>query len=186
MVKTQIPFEKELRDDKGRCYLIRIQPYRSRGRVDGAVMELFDVTQVKRSRSQLRKEIARLDAALNHCDALISIKNLEGQYLHASEAYANILETTADELVGKTDHELLPQEIADVIQATDMQAINDGALVVVPRPVMLTKRDQLFTATKLPIRDETGRIDAVTTRLTYTAANANEIDANTVNQNRNN
>ena len=48
--------EQEVEDIEGRCYLMRIQPYRTGdNRIDGAVLVLTDITDLKRGVDEIRR-----------------------------------------------------------------------------------------------------------------------------------
>lgn len=144
---------------------MRIQPYRSRGRVDGAVVEIFDITQVRRTRSQLRRETHRLREVLDRTNTRICAKDLGGRYLHASASYAAAMDTTPERLIGKQDHQVVAQPIADMMQAAARRAVSSGDQVSLEEPIC-GPGGACFMGTVFPIRDDTGRIESVGTCLT--------------------
>jgi len=55
--------EQDVEDSSGRCYLMRISPYRTAGhRIDGVVLSLIDETERRRAQQQLRAHDERLRA----------------------------------------------------------------------------------------------------------------------------
>lgn len=67
VIKTVSPSEREVRDNEGHWYLLRARPYLSLdNKIDGAVLLLMDIDEVKRS----QKEIAD---ARDYAEAIIAI-----------------------------------------------------------------------------------------------------------------
>jgi two-component system, chemotaxis family, CheB/CheR fusion protein len=55
VLETLIPDEREVQDQEGRWYLMRIRPYRTTdNRIEGAVLQLLDVGDLKRSLEELK------------------------------------------------------------------------------------------------------------------------------------
>lgn len=54
-----------------------------------------------------------LSARFDDSPALVWLKDLEGRYLQANTRYAELLNTSEERLVGKTDEELPPGEVVD-------------------------------------------------------------------------
>lgn len=66
------PYEREVRDESGCWYLMRVRPYRSaEERIEGAVLSFIDIDELKHSMRRLERQ-GRLTAALNEIDAAIS------------------------------------------------------------------------------------------------------------------
>jgi two-component system CheB/CheR fusion protein len=166
VIDGQIQFEKEVCDSDGHWYVMRIQPYQSRGRIDGAVVELFDVTDVKKNRGQLRREIQRLKSVLDQAVSLVCVKDLEGKYLFMNRRFAEVVGCDRSDLIKKCDHEIMEAKFADALQALDLLAVKSGQTVSVDPPVPLGKDAILYRGVKFPIRGDAGRIEAVGTRLT--------------------
>ncbi len=50
VLDTLQPYEREVEDHEGRCYLMRVRPYRTGDdRIDGTVLQILDVSEIKRS-----------------------------------------------------------------------------------------------------------------------------------------
>jgi two-component system CheB/CheR fusion protein len=102
VVETMTAFEREVEDDAGKAYLLRIRPYKSvENRVDGAVLALLDISATKDALlvarrtadalvSRVPDPILLLDAALKvtganpaFCTAFaLEPGEVEGRYLY--------------------------------------------------------------------------------------------------------
>jgi PAS domain S-box-containing protein len=66
VVDTLQPHEQEVQDQEGRSYLMRARPYRTAdNRIDGAVLQLLDVSDLKRSMEDVRH-------ARNYAEAIVN------------------------------------------------------------------------------------------------------------------
>jgi two-component system CheB/CheR fusion protein len=66
-IDTVAPIEREVTDQGGRWYSLRIRPYKNiENKIDGAVLTLFDIDVPKRSEQRLRM-------AKEYCDALLAV-----------------------------------------------------------------------------------------------------------------
>ena len=74
-------------------------------------------------------ERARLQALLATIPDPIWLKTPEGIYLSCNEAFERFYGVKEAEIVGKTDRDFVPQEIADFFRANDLAVIEKGSAV---------------------------------------------------------
>ena len=55
VLENESPFEREVRDQRGNNWLLRIAPYRTQTKVDGVVLTLVDINSVKESDVKLKR-----------------------------------------------------------------------------------------------------------------------------------
>ncbi|CBL43636.1 PAS/GGDEF domain protein [gamma proteobacterium HdN1] len=67
-----------------------------------------------------------LDLFLNHIDAHIFQKDANGRFLYANRPVVRLYGRTEAEILGHTDLELLPEEIARALMATDQEILQSG------------------------------------------------------------
>ncbi|NJL20430.1 MAG: PAS domain S-box protein, partial [Leptolyngbyaceae cyanobacterium SM1_3_5] len=100
---------------------------------DGNLVEILsvgtDATERKQTQLALQKSDAQLQAILSNANAGIFAKDLEGYYLFANRALAQELNLTPEELIGKTDHEILSPELADRYRNNDRKALVAGTAI---------------------------------------------------------
>ena len=104
---------------------------------------------------------ARLEAFLNNMPAICYIKDLEGKYLNVNREFEQVLKISQAEMVGKTDYDFLPIEVADGLRANDRQAISQKSTIQVEEIVEFPDGIHTFFATKFPLRDLQGNIYAM-------------------------
>lgn len=98
---------------------------------------LQDVTQIRRTELELRESQELLQAIVDNSGAVIYVKSLDGHYRLVNRRYLEIFGIPSEAVLGHTDHELFPKEVADALRDVDVRvAAGDGALIqeeVVPQ-----------------------------------------------------
>lgn len=69
VIQTEQSVQREIKDENGQWYLLRIFPYLSRGTVEGAVVTLVDVTMLQAATEALQKSEERFDLAVRGSNA---------------------------------------------------------------------------------------------------------------------
>ncbi len=83
------------------------------------IAQVVDITEQKEASLKILENQTLLSRILGHIDAHIYMKNRDGQYLYANRGVEEIMGLPAREILGKTDTELLPAEVASAIIAFD-------------------------------------------------------------------
>lgn len=78
-----------------------------------------EIIERQRVEQALRESEEQLQAILDNSTALIYIKNAQGEYILVNHWYETLFHVSAEEIKGKTDYDLFPQEIADKHRAND-------------------------------------------------------------------
>jgi PAS domain-containing protein len=102
----------------GRWWEVRYRPTYDDGEVDGVVGVAVDVTQSHRQAEELAETNRRLEAVLNSVDAGIFIKDTEGRYRLMNESARELFDVD-ESPVGRSDEELLSEELAEQCRASD-------------------------------------------------------------------
>ncbi|MBD2089795.1 PAS domain S-box protein [Microcoleus sp. FACHB-1515] len=123
--------------------------------LDGNLVELLsvgtDATERKQTQLALQKSDAQLQAILSNANAGIFAKDLEGRYLFANRALAQELNLTPEELIGKTDYEILPSELADRYRNTDRKALAAGTAINFDNYTPDLDEQKAFVTVKFPL-----------------------------------
>jgi phosphoserine phosphatase RsbU/P len=120
-----------------------------------------DFSDSEQEVGKLELENKMLRAVLDSMADNISIKDLKGRYVFDNAAHCRFLgaERTAD-VVGKTVFDFLPPEIASKFYAEDLQVLESGEpLVRGVDPTVDSAGNRVWmSVTKMPLRDENGRL----------------------------
>lgn len=129
-----------------------------------AAADLLALTIETRERREAEEEATRhrtfLHALLNAAPNPIFAKDLEGRYLFANAAVAELYGTTVSALVGKTDADFgaVDEEIA-AFRAADRTVIDTGQEMAIPEEPFTnpkTGQTRWFQTIKVPLRDPDG------------------------------
>ncbi|HMO35206.1 MAG TPA: CheR family methyltransferase, partial [Gemmatales bacterium] len=158
VMETGRMLEQEVTDQRGHYFLMRILPYRSSNHVDGAVLTLIDITNLKIIEANARAIDQKLTGFLRHSPHLVTIKDRQGRYLLTDKNFERIVGTDP---IGKTSDELLPVETARVLNLADQRVFEEGVTVENEVIIPLEDGPHTYLAVKFPVRDEAGQIVAV-------------------------
>jgi len=106
--------------------------------------------------SQLRESEQRLQAILDHSPAAIYVKDIEGRYLLANRRVDQLLGRTSDEVIGKTDHDLVAPRLADMYRENDRRVIAERRALQFEEASLQPDGIRVFASSKFPLRDADG------------------------------
>ena len=130
--------------------------------IGAAWVTAWIVSQWKKgARSHAHDVSIRLRSLLTHSQTIIFVKDLQGRYLEVSEQFLASVGAPADRVIGKTDHELFPQDIADSYRQHDCKVLHTGEVMSFEEDALLNNDPRFYVVRKFPLRDEGGRIIAV-------------------------
>ncbi len=137
VLETGQPIEREVRDRQGRSFFLRLLPYRAKGRVDGVVLTMIDVSGLKAAEDALFHERYLLNSLLATTPDAIYFKDVRGRFIRTNHAMAARLAITHPrEAIGKTPFELGARDVALDLHAADEAVLRSGQ----PQHYVLEKR----------------------------------------------
>jgi two-component system, chemotaxis family, CheB/CheR fusion protein len=102
-----VPVEREVRDQGGRWYSLRIRPYKDlENRIDGAVLTLFDVDILKRSEQRIRSAREYADVLMAVVDQPVLVLDGAFRVQAANDRFARVLGIPSTAIVGQRLSEL--------------------------------------------------------------------------------
>lgn len=123
------------------------------------ICAMIDITERKQMEVTLRETQMRFQAVLDHSPALISIKDLQGNFLLANRNFGMLDMPPLQELVGQNIFDIFPQEIAETLWKNDQAALHSQSPVESEEKVF-HKDGQLHTylSLKFPVKDAQGTV----------------------------
>ncbi len=102
VLDTLQPYEREVEDSEGRAYLMRIRPYRtSEDRIDGTVLQLLDVSEIKRSLENVRHARDYAEAIVNTIHEPLAVVDGQLTIRDANRAFYDSMEAPEHAAKGK-------------------------------------------------------------------------------------
>jgi len=103
----------------------------------------------------------QLLALIDNTSAVIYMRDLDGRYMLVNREYERLFDVRREAIVGLTDHDLFPAEIADQFRANDIQAAANGRPVQMEEIAPGEDGPHTYITVKFPILDRTGTPYAV-------------------------
>ncbi|WP_437989718.1 AAA family ATPase [Sorangium sp. So ce145] len=108
----------------------------------------------RRAERELRESQATLQAIVDNSAAAIFLKDREGRYLLVNRQASNIAGLPSHRLLGKTDAELLPAALAEIIGVHDRKVLATGEPLEFEEEVMMEDGLHTFLSLKFLLGDE--------------------------------
>ncbi len=128
---------------------------------DGAVTRVVgvthDVTKWKLAEEALTLSREQQDALLNNIPDIAFLKGRDSRFLAVNAALAKAWGVTPSEMIGKSDFDFIPADLAERYRADDLRTLASGTQMVVQEPLMLPDGTSRWIETlKTPYRDADG------------------------------
>lgn len=123
----------------------------SRGRAAGIVGLMLDITDLKKTKSELIESRTLFAAFMDHLPSLAFIKDTAGKYLYLNRACQDYYHQSPSERIGKTDFDLWPEAVARQIVSNDRQVMEDDEVYMGTEIVGEGENRQHHLTTKFPI-----------------------------------
>ncbi len=110
---------------------------------------------------ELLKSQKLLQSIIDNTSNPISVKKLNGEYLLVNTQYQMLFREKAQDLIGKTNHDVLAKEIADRYRSSDLDALKAGKEIQVEETFEQAEGTRTYLSVKFPLFDNTGRAYAI-------------------------
>src|SRR5918993_377151 len=114
--------------------------------------------QLSAANEALAESERRFFDILDHSPAAIFLKDLDGRYIFANRSCQDVIGKDRNQVIGKTDYDLLPPRLADMYRAHDQEVMDRGlSLDFEEIGVEEDLQPRVFHSSKFPLRDGTGK-----------------------------
>ena len=177
LIKASEIIQQEIEKD-GKTMLLT---YRSISETDDIYVYGFDITDRKKAEGEVRQlneeleqrveartaefETAvsetrlgeeRLQAILDNSTAVVYLKDLDGHYLLVNRKYEELFHHTIEEIAGKTDYDVFPEEMADAFRENDRKVMEAGTVLELEEIIPLEDGLHTYNSIKFLLRDPDG------------------------------
>jgi PAS domain S-box-containing protein len=126
------------------------------GRLIGTAAITRDVTEEKKALSALRASESRFAAVIHNAPVVFFLKDADGVYLMVNPRYAQTAGRPVEDILGKTDHDLFPREVADEFRREDEAILASGGVKTFEESFTHHGRRLTFLTSKFPLLGATG------------------------------
>ncbi|MDP6923645.1 MAG: PAS domain-containing protein [Candidatus Scalindua sp.] len=93
---------------------------------------------------------------LDNTTSVIYLKDTQGKYIFANRQYLNLFHITKEEIIGMTDYDIFPKEMADAFQANDRKVIRTQAPLEIEEVALQDDEPHTYISIKFPLFDSNG------------------------------
>jgi PAS domain S-box-containing protein len=113
------------------------------------------------ARKRAEESRIRLEQILDSSSAVIYQKNVEGRYEFANRRWGQLFDLQPRDVVGKTDYDLFPREMADAFCRNDQRVIARRQELQIQEVAPHADGPHTYISVKVPVWDTSGRIRGV-------------------------
>jgi PAS domain S-box-containing protein len=128
---------------------------------DGMRFYFRDISDRKRAEEALRRSEEQLRSILDNAPAVVYLKDPDGHYRFANHYLVQLVRCPLEQIVGKTDPELLPPETAEACLRNDRAVLERGQPMQFEEVVPGEDGPHTYMSVKFPLRDGDGRVYAL-------------------------
>jgi PAS domain S-box-containing protein len=153
-------FDNSYADIFDRGYIL----YNEQGRPVQMIGVMMDITDRKQADDKLESERKLLNTLIDYLPDYIFVKDVDSRIILDNIAHRRLLgETLQREVVGKTDFDFFPSELAEAYFADEQRILQSGEpMVNREEPVIDREGNQKWLlTTKVPLRDNQGVITGI-------------------------
>jgi PAS domain S-box-containing protein len=114
---------------------------------------IHDLAARKRTEQALRASEQRLQAILDHTEAVVYMKDTAGRYVLINRQFEALFHLRQDQLLGRRDEDLFPPDVAATLEANDRQVLASGRPIVFEEVIPQDDGLHTYLANKFAIAD---------------------------------
>ena len=132
---------------------------RNRRTRDLAAMLQGQAVELESQQLALKASEQKMRTLIDNIPAVVLMKDCAGRYLMANDMFSKVTGVDCHEVIGKTDYEIFPADVAKVIEAGDRKALIDGIAVTFEETVPHQDGSQrTYATTNAPLFDSDGQV----------------------------
>ena len=121
----------------------------------------YEITDRKKAEEELRDSNVLLQSVIEGSSDAIYLKDAWGRYLLANTSAKEIIGRPIEEIIGRSDADLLEPEVARSLMETDRQVMTTGEVSKLEETMLVDGAARTFLSTKAPYRDHEGLVTGV-------------------------
>ncbi|MFW9788421.1 MAG: PAS domain S-box protein [Candidatus Thorarchaeota archaeon] len=136
----------------------KVVEWNEKGGTRRATGTLLDITERKVIEKALEQSEQKYRNLLENIPQRVFYKNRESIYVACNPAFARDLEKVPTEIIGKTDFDLYPMELAESFRTTDKEVLENLQTWESDQEYITSGEPRIAHIVKAPVRDDEGTI----------------------------
>lgn len=116
-----------------------------------AAISVFVAGQLRRSEELAQASQNLIEAIVENSPALIYAKDAEGRFLRVNRRFADMMGRPSEDILGRTDVELFPADLAQAYRSIDRKVMETRAPVIEEEQTNFGGRRQTYLSSKAPL-----------------------------------
>jgi len=116
-----------------------------------------DISTRKKTEDALHRSEQLLRNVADNTTAVIYVKDVDGRFLFTNRRFEQLFQLTTEQVVGHTNHEIFPPEIADAFRAHDLQVLERNSTMEYEEQAPHEDGLHTYLSIKFPLSDHTGK-----------------------------
>lgn len=113
------------------------------------------------SQNLLSESKKLFQSIIDNTSSPIFIKKINGEYVLINKQFETLFHISNEEIIGKTDHDFLPKEVADASRNSDLEVAKVSRELKSEEIIQQEDGPHTYIAVKFPLFDSAGRIYAI-------------------------
>ncbi|MCH8075674.1 MAG: PAS domain S-box protein [SAR324 cluster bacterium] len=158
--------EYEMHDQNGKIHihnLTKIPLKNQEGDIMGIIGISQDITERYRAEEALRESEEKIRGIMDHSTAVIILKDVKGRFLLVNRRFEEMHGITAENVIGKTSFDVLPEEEAKKVMAQEEMVLKTGKPVEREQEITNVDGIHRMISIKFPVFSPTGEIIGIGT-----------------------
>ncbi|HRQ41904.1 MAG TPA: PAS domain S-box protein [Chloroflexota bacterium] len=126
------------------------------GRPVHLIGQIVDITDRKKAEEARRENQQLLQGLIENSTALIFVKDLDGRYVLVNTPFEKAIHLPRAEILGRTDHDLLPATVAARLRQNDAEVIHGGIPIQYEENPSENFDGATYLSIKFPLCDDAG------------------------------
>ncbi|MBD1898218.1 PAS domain S-box protein [Coleofasciculus sp. FACHB-129] len=115
-----------------------------------------EIREREQAEAALKESEAELQAIIDNCPAVIYLKDIQGRHIRVNREFERLFGITREEIKGKTNYDLFPQEMAQQFTQNDRRILAGGKAIVSEEVILHEDGLHTYVSVHFPILDEAG------------------------------
>ncbi|MFC6793264.1 PAS domain-containing protein [Halobaculum halobium] len=111
--------------------------------------------------SDLQEADRRLNLILNNTTAVMYLKDTDGRYVFVNAEYERLVDADNTEIVGSSDEDIHPPDVAAAVQANDRRVVETGEPIEVEERLTVNGAERTYLSLKVPALGGAGNVEGV-------------------------